>query len=80
MWGYIEASYNGENNKKNIESLPVAIGAFGPAIKDNGIISIPANGRYKLELDMSNYLSFGNAAKFQLTSFSSGSQKFSYDF
>ncbi|MBU4261946.1 MAG: hypothetical protein KKC76_08740 [Proteobacteria bacterium] len=69
MWGYINASYDDE---KNSVSLPVAIGAFGPALKYSGTLSIPATGRYKLELDMSNYLAFGNAATFQLTSFSSG--------
>lgn len=75
VWGYIEASYGGDKNNETTVSLPVAIGAFAPAVKDNGTLSIPAAGRTKLQLDMSQYLVFGNVAQFQLTSFSSGSQQ-----
>ncbi len=72
VWGYINAGYTSETDEKKSVNLPVAIGAFGPAIMDNGTLSVPATGRCRLELDMSDYLAFGNSATFQLTSFSSG--------
>lgn len=71
VWGYIKAEYG----DKKLLNLPLLIGAFGPAIGKDGELSVAANGRVKVVLDMSEYLLYGNSAEFHFTTFSSASHE-----
>ena len=71
VWGYLEANSGDDASV----TLPISLGAFGPPITPDGTVIIPAAGRVKLELDMSQYWLFGDQVQFQLTTFSSGADQ-----
>src|SRR5690606_37358626 len=70
IWGYLKAEYG--DKKLN---LPLLIGAFGPAIGEDGELTVAANGRAKVTLDMNEHLIYGNSAEFEFTTFSSVSHE-----
>lgn len=67
VWGVLEVD-QGEAK----HWLPLVLGSFGPTVKDANSVTIPASGRAKLAVDMSQLREFGNTASFELTPFSSG--------
>ncbi|MDJ0945648.1 MAG: hypothetical protein QNJ30_19445 [Kiloniellales bacterium] len=64
VWGILEAE-----QEKITHRLPLALGAFGPAVEGAPAVTVSAEGAARLTLDVGRHRAFGETARFELTPF-----------